>query len=69
MKICIACDARFNSSNWCCPVCGFTPHALEGYLCFSPELARVNDGFRAESFRDLFVYWKTKTFGLHHVTA
>lgn len=55
MKICIACDARFNSSNWCCPVCGFTPHALEGYLCFSPELARVNDGFRAESFRDLFV--------------
>jgi len=56
MKICIACDAKFNgSSEWRCPVCGFTPLALEGYLCFSPELARVNDGFRAESFRDLFV--------------
>ncbi len=55
MKICIACDAKFNSSEWRCPVCGFTPHVLEGYLCFSPELARVNDGFRAESFRDLFV--------------
>ena len=55
MKICIACDAKFNSSEWRCPVCGFTPHVQEGYLCFSPELARINDGFRAESFRDLFV--------------
>jgi SAM-dependent methyltransferase len=55
MKICISCDAKFNNSGWRCPVCGFTPPSLEGFLCFSPELARVNDGFRAESFGDLFV--------------
>jgi len=55
MKICISCDAKFNNPGWCCPECGFIPPALEGFLCFAPEFAGDNDGFRAESFQDLFV--------------
>lgn len=53
MKVCLACQKRFNSTNWCCPQCGHQPQLDEGYLSFSPELAQKNEGFSAEYFTQL----------------
>lgn len=50
----MACGSQFNSPEWDCPTCSFTPQTMEGFYCFTPELAISNDGFRADAFNDLF---------------
>lgn len=53
MKLCIFCERDFSSDDWICPVCGGVPERLEGFYAFAPVLARQNDGFAPEYFRDL----------------
>jgi SAM-dependent methyltransferase len=54
MKHCLSCEKPFDSAEWNCPICGFTPELHDGHYCFTPYLARQNDGFSAESFELLF---------------
>jgi SAM-dependent methyltransferase len=46
MKICAACDARFDGSEWRCPQCGNVP-ASNGFIRFGPEEA---DSYHADLF-------------------
>ncbi len=58
MKICGACDTRFEDPGFQCPQCGHAPPAwpvpvpgqLDGIPCFAPERAFANDGFDPEFF-------------------
>lgn len=36
-----------------CPQCDFEPVRVDGFVAWAPELARLNDGFRPESFEGL----------------
>lgn len=53
MKICRACNARFNSSGWRCPACGYAPPEANGYPALAAELANANEGFHPEYFGQL----------------
>jgi SAM-dependent methyltransferase len=53
MKVCIACEGRFDAVDWRCPACGWTPDQHNGWPVFAPELARENDSFDASSFARL----------------
>ncbi len=53
MKICLACNQRFDQVTWTCPHCGQTPSLKEGYLAFAPELAQASEGFEAKFFAQL----------------
>ena len=54
MKRCLVCNAKFNKSEWSCPVCKVSPNIQESYLCFAPDLAKENEGFQDAYFNDLF---------------
>lgn len=54
MRVCLSCAARFESAEWRCPVCGWTPPARGNWPMFAPELAATNDGFSASFFPLLF---------------
>jgi ubiquinone/menaquinone biosynthesis C-methylase UbiE len=49
VKVCLACDARFESAGWTCPVCGCAPRS-NGHLQFAPEFADAGSGFDVTSF-------------------
>jgi SAM-dependent methyltransferase len=53
MKLCIRCGLKFNSAEWGCPSCHFTPPLVENHLSFAPELAKANDGFEPSYFEVL----------------
>ncbi|MEO8330933.1 MAG: class I SAM-dependent methyltransferase [Gallionella sp.] len=53
MKICSACNARFDSSGWDCPACGHVPPQLNGFPALAAELANSSDGFHPEYFEQL----------------
>jgi SAM-dependent methyltransferase len=53
VKVCVFCQQDFSSPDWRCPVCGKSPVQLEDFYAFAPELARQNDGFSPEYFRNL----------------
>ena len=53
MKICMACDLRFDGAGWECPSCHFTPEIIAGHPAFSPELAETDTGFQAGYFDQL----------------
>jgi len=53
MKRCLSCENTFSAEGWDCPVCGFSPDCLDGYLHFSPELAHTSPGFKTEFFQTL----------------
>lgn len=38
---------------WICPACGHAPACIDGFQAHAPDLARQNDGFRAEHFDEL----------------
>ncbi|MFN8458350.1 MAG: class I SAM-dependent methyltransferase [Anaerolineae bacterium] len=50
MKICLACQQRFESADWDCPVCHWTPQFRHGYPIFAPNLAGNFAGFEAQLF-------------------
>jgi SAM-dependent methyltransferase len=52
LKVCLACEHRFGSETWTCPVCGWAPeHGSE--LEFAPDLASGDAAFVEESFEFL----------------
>ncbi len=53
MKLCLLCKQPFDSTDWCCPSCGHIPQLHEGHLSFSPDLAKINDGFTEEQCTQL----------------
>ncbi|NJP08455.1 MAG: class I SAM-dependent methyltransferase [Leptolyngbyaceae cyanobacterium RU_5_1] len=53
MKVCLACEQRFDSTGWRCPQCGQMPQLYEGHWSFAPDLAKTNDGFSTEYFAQL----------------
>ena len=53
MKICIKCRIRFDSDNWTCPSCGYTPPTSNGFPALAEEQADSSDGFHPEYFAQL----------------
>lgn len=53
MKICSACDARFDSSGWICPICGYSPPETNGFPALAAESADSSEGFHPEYFEQL----------------
>lgn len=53
MKRCLTCSNQFDSSDWICPYCGYTPRRIKGSLTFAPELAQVSEGFESNFFEQL----------------
>jgi len=53
MKICSACSARFHSSGWICPSCGYAPPQVNGFPALAAEFANSSDGFNPEYFEHL----------------
>ena len=52
MKVCFACEARFESDGWGCPECGDSPRA-NGFIRFSATDSTASDAFPEESFAHL----------------
>jgi hypothetical protein len=38
MKVCLACQQRFEADNWSCPSCTHSIPSQRGYPVFAPEL-------------------------------
>jgi SAM-dependent methyltransferase len=53
VRRCLACDARFDGSDWSCASCGATPEVIDGLTAFAPALQVDGDGFEAEAFSKL----------------
>jgi SAM-dependent methyltransferase len=77
MKICPACQVRFDNAAWQCPSCGVLPETLFGFPAFAPNLADQDDGFEATHFgklaplesnnfwfrsRNQLIIWALKTY-------
>jgi SAM-dependent methyltransferase len=52
LKACPECGA-VPSEEWLCPACGWRARKIDGFLSFSPELARENEGFKESYFSEL----------------
>ena len=53
MKICSACNTRFDSSGWDCPACGHAPLQVNGFPALAAALADSSEGFHPEYFEQL----------------
>ncbi len=54
MRVCLSCAQRFESADWRCPGCGWTPAVHGAWPVFAPDLAAQKDGFSADLFASLF---------------
>lgn len=58
MIICLSCGSTVTESQtrtdiYSCTVCGKQPPTINGFVSWAPELARINDGFPADGFKQL----------------
>ena len=53
MKICFACDYRFDTAAWECPACVTSPTYINQHPAFSPHLAYENTSFKSEYYAEL----------------
>jgi SAM-dependent methyltransferase len=53
VKVCLACNNRFDDSSWHCPHCVESPVQRDGFLAFAPDLADASEGFEATFFETL----------------
>lgn len=53
MKVCIACGAKFDSTDWQCPSCHNVPALIKGHLAFSPKSANADVGYKADCFAQI----------------
>ncbi len=53
MKVCVACEERFDTSDWRCPSCSFEPKPLGGHRAFDPELAEKNAYYDPGFYREI----------------
>lgn len=52
MKLCLKCENEF-VDGWTCPSCSWSPHFMDGFYSFSPELADENDGLDSSAHHHL----------------
>ena len=52
MKVCLACDARFDADSWVCPACSRAP-VENGFVMFAPELAASIEHYPSEAVWEL----------------
>jgi SAM-dependent methyltransferase len=50
VKVCLACEHRFEGADWQCPACRREPARSGGYYEFAPDLARADDGYDTKYF-------------------
>ena len=53
MKICVACETRFEGEEWRCPHCGWLAPRSQGRIALLRDTTGPIDGFRAEYFEEL----------------
>ena len=53
MKLCLRCNAEFETDGWRCPQCSYEPQRLDGFPAFAPELAQGARGFDPAHFAEL----------------
>jgi len=53
MKLCFACEDRFDSDEWTCPSCGYRPAARNEVFQFAEDPASAQAGFKPEYFARL----------------
>jgi len=53
LKLCLRCNAEFESEEWRCPRCGYEPARVAGFPAFAPELAPGADGYDPAHFAEL----------------
>jgi SAM-dependent methyltransferase len=53
MKLCLACNGRFESDEWTCPNCGYRPAAHKEIFQFAEDPAGAQAGFKPEYFARL----------------
>ena len=54
MKLCLFCNNSSVNDEWYCSKCHSSPPYLSGFLSFSPDLAKNNEGFKEHYFSKLF---------------
>lgn len=74
MKICFGCQKRYESNDWSCPDCHYTPQlSPDGKPQFAPYLAELNEGFPATRYckeagnfwfraRNRLIVWALKNY-------
>jgi len=50
MKLCLKCQAVFESDQDSCPDCGFLPEVVDGFCAYAPEFAHESSGFKSSCF-------------------
>ncbi len=53
MRQCSNCHAAFQSTDWNCPACSYSPAIRDGFAILAPSLADGGAGFRPEVFEQL----------------
>lgn len=53
MKICTACNTRFDGNGWVCPACGHAPPETHGFPALGAGSAGSAEGFHPEYFEQL----------------
>ena len=53
MKLCFACEDRFESDEWTCPRCGYRPATRNEVFQFAEDPASAQAGFKPEYFARL----------------
>jgi len=53
MKVCVACETRFEGEEWRCPHCGWLAPQSQGRIALLRDATGPIDGFRAEYFEEL----------------
>lgn len=54
MKICLACNWRFEGGNWHCPKCKHSPHFQNAYPVFAPDLTQDDSFYPEHKYAKLF---------------
>lgn len=53
MIICPNCSALHSDQKIACPKCGFLPEKIDGFIAWTPELAKIGSGFKSQYFSEL----------------
>jgi SAM-dependent methyltransferase len=53
MKVCLACERRFEGSHWSCPRCGRSPAQRGPYPAFAPDVTDAVEQYDAAFFQRL----------------
>ena len=54
MRRCSNCKHVFDSADWTCPDCGYSPAIVDGFTSFSPLNAHKSEGFEEQFYEQMF---------------